>query len=153
MEDFSTIKRNLYDYCCDFVDGKIKTSQQILVSLKESASNETKSSAGDKHETGRAMMHLEQEKNAKQLNEALKLRQVLDRIDPAMYTDKIGLGSLVITDKGRFYFAVAAGKLSCEQKDYYAVSLSSPVANVFMGREVKDEVNFNGRSFRIEAIK
>ena len=55
---------------------KLKTQinfiQTQLGELKEANTNETKSTAGDKHETGRAMVHLEQEKLYSQLGQFQK---------------------------------------------------------------------------------
>jgi hypothetical protein len=41
--------------------------QKVLADLHHSASNETKSTAGDKHETALAMLQLEQENKRQQL--------------------------------------------------------------------------------------
>ena len=46
----------------DHMDKDLAEAKARMASLKESLGAESKSSAGDKHETGRAMIHLEQER-------------------------------------------------------------------------------------------
>ncbi len=54
--------------------------QQRLNDLKESGANETKSTAGDKHETALAMVQIEQANIRKQLEEALAQKVILEKI-------------------------------------------------------------------------
>ena len=61
-----TLKQKIHTHCLHLLDNKIAELQKILRSLGESAANDTKSSAGDKHETARAMIHIEQETITKQ---------------------------------------------------------------------------------------
>ena len=66
------LKKLLYNYCESFLKRKLTNYQNQKKELFESLESETKSSAGDKHETGRAMIQLEIEKLGKQ-------RQVVDQ--------------------------------------------------------------------------
>jgi hypothetical protein len=66
------VKVELIKACYDFINRRIETIQGVISAAQDSANDETKSSAGDKYETGRAMMQLEIENNSKQLTEALK---------------------------------------------------------------------------------
>ena len=103
------MKKKLYELCLAFVDQRLGHIEQANATAKESANDETKSSAGDKHETGRAMAQLEQEKNAQQLNEALALREQLNKIDPLQRSSSIQPGSFVKTNLGNFYISISAG--------------------------------------------
>ena len=67
-----SIKLELYDFCLEFVDNRFQTIQNTIKEIQESLLSETKSSAGDKHETGRAMLQLEREKSGNQLVEIQK---------------------------------------------------------------------------------
>ena len=62
-----TLKESLFQQCEDFVNTRLQTIQIIISSHQKALSSETKSSAGDKHETGRAMLQLEMEKAGQQL--------------------------------------------------------------------------------------
>ena len=54
-------KAKLYDSCLKLVDERVAHIEDAMRNAQASANEETKSSAGDKYETGRAMMHLEKE--------------------------------------------------------------------------------------------
>ena len=60
------IKQQLYNLCLEFVDSRYQTIQNTINEIQVSLTSETKSSAGDKHETGRAMLQLEMEKAGQQ---------------------------------------------------------------------------------------
>ena len=69
-----------------YVHERIAATQEAIYTAQLSANEETKSSAGDKYETGRAMAQLEIEKNTAQLAEALKLKQMLKQISSIGFT-------------------------------------------------------------------
>src|SRR5438105_12399955 len=130
----SSIKAKLHAQCLSFVQRRIESAQQAMSSAQEAANSEEKSSAGDKYETGRAMAQIARDQSAQQLNDALKLKAVLDQINPALSSIKVGLGSLVITDQNRFYISISAGELIVEGKKYFAISLQSPIGQRLMGK-------------------
>ncbi|MDO6425302.1 hypothetical protein, partial [Saccharophagus degradans] len=70
---------------------------------QEDLNSETKSSAGDKHETGRAMLQLEMEKLGQQYQTVLTQKNVLQKIDVSV-KKKAQVGSLVGTTSGLNYF-------------------------------------------------
>jgi len=152
MDLYFNIKVKLFKEVLGLVNEKIMSNQNALNDLKESAESEAKSSAGDKHETGRAMIHLEQEKMTKQLVENTKLQQVLTSIDPSFLHDKVELGALVITDRLRFFVSVGLGKINSSGHDYYSISLSSPIIKAFIGKKIDDLVHFNGQLYKIILI-
>lgn len=144
-----TIKTALYDLCLDYVNQRIETASNAIKSARESANDDTKSSAGDKYETGRAMMQQEIDNNQLQLNEAKKLKIVLDQINPEKEFNTVQIGSLVITNKGNFYISVSAGQLKVDGGIYFAISSISPIGTKLMRLQVGSELNFNGKDFKI----
>jgi hypothetical protein len=82
-----SIKQQLYAKCLVFVEQRIATAQEAIASAQRSANEETKSSAGDKYETGRAMAQLEIEKSTLQLAESFKLKQFLEKMEVDQKTD------------------------------------------------------------------
>ena len=64
------------------LSNKIASLQEILEDTYKSTLDDSKSSAGDKHETSIAMVQLEQEKLTNQLNEFLKQQRILLSINP-----------------------------------------------------------------------
>ena len=152
MMNIKLIKIQLHKKCQEFIQDRINNFQEALQNSKDSANSEVKSSAGDKHETGRAMMQIEQEKNVKQLQEALELKNVLEKINPEMESNSVSSGSLVITDKGNFYIAISAGKAIIEGETYFLISNLSPISNCFKGAKAGEKRIFNGQSYLIQKI-
>lgn len=145
-------KKALYKLSHNLISEKVERNFQSLNELKESAGNETKSSAGDKHETGRAMVHLEQEKMTRQLAVNQQMMNVFEKIEPDQEMDTVGLGSLVVTDKMQFFVSVALGKVNHSGNECFLLSLNSPIVQAFTGMKIGDQVNFNGQSYTIEEL-
>ena len=119
----------------------------------EKASNDdTKSSAGDKYETGRAMMQQEKDRNTTQLNEANKLMVALNHISTKGNSVEAETGSLVITDNGKFYIAISAGVLTVGRESYFAVSPASPVGIKLKGLKAGDNFDLNGKKYKVEEV-
>ncbi len=144
-----TLKQELYSLCLAAVEKRISNAQSAFDSAKESANDDTKSSAGDKHETGRAMAQLEQEKTAHQLNEALELKKLLEKTDPSFVSKSVQSGSLVVTDKGNFYVSVPIGKLTFKKSDYFAISIASPIGGKIKSGKKNDTFEMNGVVYKI----
>ncbi|MCR6639975.1 MAG: GreA/GreB family elongation factor [Sporocytophaga sp.] len=148
-----SVKIKLYELCVAFVEQRIASSQKAIEHAQLAANEETKSSAGDKYETGRAMMQLEIEKQSVQLAEAMKLKHVLSQINPEKTTETIQSGSLVFTDQGNFYISISAGKLDLEGMTYFAVSPVSPIGALLIGKKSGDTILLNGKTFTIRKIE
>lgn len=58
-------------------------------------------------------------------------------------TERVQLGSLVITNKARFYISVSLGEFFFEGDRFYAISPESPMAQKMMGMKSGDEFTLN----------
>jgi len=148
----TTIKIRLHQKCNEINQQRVLQLKTTIQEAQNAANNETKSSAGDKHETGRAMAQLETEKLTKQLTEALKLEQTLNRINANESSKSIGLGSIVITDNGNFYLSISLGKVELENQLYFVISTLSPIGKLLIGKKENDTFSFNGKVYKIEKI-
>jgi LPS O-antigen subunit length determinant protein (WzzB/FepE family) len=146
------LKQKLYAECLKYVQTRIDTAQQSIQATQQAANEETKSSAGDKYETGRAMMQQETDRNMAQLNEANKLKVALNQISSNHISTAAEAGSVVITDNGNFYLAISAGALTIDGKAYFAVSPASPIGFKMKGLKKGDEFRVNGKDYRIEML-
>lgn len=147
------VKEELYEACKSFLNGRLNTVIERIANIQESLQSETKSSAGDKHETGRAMLQLEREKAGNQLLDIQKQQELFSRVAIDTSSDVARLGSLVTTDKGVYFLAISVGVITIDAKTYYAISPSSPIGNVLLGKKIGEEFSFNGRaSQRIKEI-
>jgi transcription elongation GreA/GreB family factor len=147
-----TIKQKVSKHYTTFVHEKVTLLQQTLADLKESGANETKSTAGDKHETALAMLQIEQANKRTQLQEALEQKAVLEKISNVTNTTKIVQGSLVKTNKGYFYISVAFGKAVINDMAVIAISPQSPLGAKLMGLRVHDAAEINGNVYLVEEI-
>lgn len=121
--------------------------------MQTSANNETKSSAGDKYETGRAMAQLEIAKNSIQLTEALGLRQKLALLGEKKITETVQTGSLVMTSRGNFYLAIPAGSCEIDGTTYFAISADSPVGSKLIGLKSGDSFVIRDARYSVLAVQ
>lgn len=148
-----TIKEDLYKQCILAIEGRLQTVKETIADIQKALLSETKSSAGDKHETGRAMLQLEREKAGKQLAEIQKLQQVLSKINVSQQSQHVSLGSIVYTTNANYFIAISAGELSVNDEVFYAISATTPIGRLIIGKMVGDEVVFNTNTFQIKEIK
>ncbi|MEO5976439.1 MAG: 3-oxoacyl-ACP synthase [Chryseolinea sp.] len=137
--DKNKVKQQLLRFCHDFVDHRVATASQAMVSAQQAANEEGKSSAGDKYETGRAMMQIERDQAAAQLSEALKLKKLLEGIDIERVTGRVALGSLVISKNMEIFLAIGIGKASIDGKEYLIVAPHSPLGKSLVNKGANDE--------------
>ena len=146
------IKISLHKECIDRLSERIKGIRDALTDAQQAANQETKSSAGDKHETGRAMMQLETEKLHAQLEQALIDQDKLNRIDPESVTTKTGEGSLLLTDHLNLYFSISTGKIEVDGVEYVTLSINSPLGMAARGCQAGDSFTFRGQQYTISSI-
>lgn len=153
MTDYKDIKAQLYARCLAYADQRIETARTAMEAAQEAANSETKSSAGDKYETGRAMAQRERDMSAAQLAEAQKLKKDMEPINADTQYESVQRGSLVITDQGNYFISISAGKISLNNVDYFAVSPASPVAAALIGRRAGEVVSFGNRKYSIKEVR
>lgn len=131
---------------------KISLLEKAIADLRESSSNETKSSAGDKYETTREMIKQEEHKISHQLNETKEQKALFELIDFNSSSNKINKGSLVKTNKGYFLLSLALGKMIVDGITVIAISLQSPLGKLLIGLQAKNSVVVNGMQYKVEEI-
>lgn len=148
-----TLKQKIYHHCLHIINDKVLALQQVLAGLKESGTNETKSTAGDKHETALAMLQIEQANVRGQLKEVLEQKAVLEKINPDLSPNIIVHGSLVKTTRGYLFVSVALGKAVIDGIAIVALSQQSPLGKQLMGLGVGDSTTINSNCYVIETIE
>ena len=152
MSELMALKRQLHDACREHLFKREQAIRGALQEAQAAANEETKSSAGDKHETGRAMMQLETEKLGAQLQEVLREQEKLQRIRPDKHCQSVEPGALVMTDKLQLYFAISAGKIVVGGQTYYALSLQTPLGKAALGRQEDESFAQLEQVYRIKKI-
>ncbi|MBK9530545.1 MAG: hypothetical protein IPO42_01885 [Chitinophagaceae bacterium] len=148
-----TLKQKIYDHYLQKINDRITQLQQVLADLKESGSNETKSTAGDKHETALAMLQIEQANTRSQLQEVSDQKVKLEKIDPALSAIVIVHGSLVKTNRGYLFISIAAGKITIDHSTVIALSPQSPLGQKLMGLKAGETAAINNTVYIIEHIE
>ena len=146
-------KPTLVSHCLHLLDASIAEIKHQMQELVTHAANDSKSSAGDKHETGRAMMQQAQEQLGKQLQEAEMKRASLARIQTLPTTETIGEGSLVITNENTLLLAAPLGKIHFEEKDVFIISMQSPLAQALKGKKNGDTIIFQQKQINILSVQ
>ena len=132
--------------CMTIVDAIIADITGQMQELVSEAQNDSKSTAGDKHETARAMMQLAQEQLGKQLLEAEFKRNTLTRLDAHATHTQVAEGSIVATTDNTLFIAAPLGKIHFEGKDVFVISAQSPLGKLLMGKATGESVSFNQRT-------
>ena len=146
------IKQALLNQCKLHVQSRLTTIQQTISSHQKALSSEAKSTAGDKHETGRSMLHLEIEKAGKQLFDIQQMKKVLTRIDISNTSSRVSLGSLVQTTEQTYFLSISSGKHTVKGNDFFAISIKSPIGKQMLGKQEGDFLFWNEKKTVIKKI-
>lgn len=143
-------KKRLLDICVSLVRDRVGQISGSLDEAREASFAETKSSAGDKYETGREMMRIQSDMRALQLYEAQDLLNRLERIDATQAHEKIRVGSVVWTTNGLYFVSQSIGQVSLDGFEYQTISLAAPMGKALKGLAAGDFAVF--RDQRIEIL-
>lgn len=135
---------------------KTKLSEKIqnfekLISDTRASSNDTKSSMGDKYETGRELLQQEVNNLQLQLNEILKQKDFLKTVLPKP-SDKAEKGAIVKTEKGLFFISVSLGEIKIDNQKVICISPESPLAKALNGKQKNEVFSINNIDQKIENI-
>lgn len=146
------LKQLLFEKCSDYVEARFSTIQSSIEEIQESLSSETKSSAGDKHETGRAMLQLEREKAGQQLAEIENVKNALAQINIEKTSETVIIGSLVYTSQFNYFIAISAGLLTVDSETFYAISSQTPIGQLLLGKRTGDSFIFREQVIVVKKI-
>jgi len=147
------LKHQVLDLLKSQLDTRVQAAQEAMQNAQDSANEETKSSAGDKYETGRAMAQIERDRHAQLFDQLRQERAVLDRIDPDFVFQRVGLGALVTTSVGVFFVSVSAGMVVIDGQKVIAMSPQSPLGASLMGKQAGDSFLFQQKRGVIEGLE
>jgi len=149
QKNMSLIKTAVYHHCESYLRQKAKGYLSQDQSLLESLDSEGKTSAGDKHETGRAMIQLEREKLAQQRERNDQDIKTLDALKNKTTTVHIAPGALVNTSLASYFLAVPADAFSHNDKKIYCISPQSPIGQLLLGKKAGESFSFRGNSIKV----
>ena len=147
------MKDKLIAYVKNHLDQRIQNSLAAMQAAQESANSESKSSAGDKYETSRAMGHLDREMHGRMYQQAQQERQIVERLDDTIIYKKGALGAFIKTSMGDFFLSVSIGQVEIEGNKIMIISPQSPIGALLIGKIVGDSFNFRGKEMVIEMVE
>ena len=145
----SQLKQQIHASTLATLEGKIAALKKSIADLQQAASEDTKSSAGDKFETSREMMKLEIEKNNVQLRQLNSMKQLLAKCKPDQPSEEIRLGALVKSNEGLYYFAAPLGKVEAAGESCFVLSLASPIGKALLGKKAGESIAFMKREIEV----
>ncbi len=146
-------KKDIHEILANDLESRINTLQSEFKIYMESAANESKSTAGDKHDTSKSMMQLEQEKLSAQLSQLREQKKVLSQIDPSKRHQVVGFGSLVETNHGKFYISISSRSITHQSEQINYISIISPIGRAMQSKSNGFEFSFMGKHYIIQDIQ
>ncbi|RZK50234.1 MAG: 3-oxoacyl-ACP synthase [Pedobacter sp.] len=148
-----SIKIDLIADCKQLILAKIDTANEAIQLAEEALLSDTKSSAGDKFETGREMAQQEISRTKRILLESqhqlFQIKQLEAAVTPA---PKVQAGSLIITNQGMFFLGVSLGMVLSNTNQVMVISTVSPMGKILLGKKVGEGFDFLHKNFQILEI-
>lgn len=145
-------KRKVHDESLRIVMERIQENTKAIHEARESLEEDTKSSVGDKYETGREMAQQEMDKLQLALDHLTHMRDILWRMDPEKQVSSVELGALVQTTVTDIYVAASVGRVKVDDRSVNVISFSAPLIQALRNAKTGDTVEFNGVEYKIGNI-
>ena len=142
-------KHQLKNACIQLLNERIANIEQAMLDARESANSEEKSSAGDKYETSRAMGHLAQEMQSKQLEDARQELDFINRLHVDSLCSSVANGAVVICHDFVFFISLGLGQTELRNIRITFLSPKAPLANFLHQKRKGDSFMFNARKIEI----
>jgi hypothetical protein len=120
-------KKTILQHIINELKAQLSSFQKDYKGLQAALSNETKSSAGDKYETGREMITQEINKVLDQINKQEIFIQKLQKIDPDRTIKQAADTALIETSMGTFFIGLPLGIVQLADEKIFFISVQSPI--------------------------
>ena len=134
------------------IDKKVLASRKYMESIERSIHSESKSTAGDKHDTSRELMQQERNKAAQNLSNQLAIQKTLIQLKLIDANVAIGFGSLIETQDHVIFIGLALGKINYLNREIVCISPLSPLARSLEGMQVGEVCAFNKVVYEIKQL-
>lgn len=137
-------------------DWLLNQEKRLIASIDmaaEAAREDSKSSAGDKYETGREMAQQEITKLQNQLLLNRQHQAQLIEIKEQKHAEIIVNGSLISTNLRVYFLGMALGEIKVEGLSVFAISQQSPIGQLLLKKQKGDKIQLNGRLEEILSVE
>lgn len=149
----NTFKEKIYQTAIAQVKEKINLLKAERKAINDGILEDTKSSAGDKFETGRETMSrdlMTVENQLKQANfefdELCRLQAIKE---PSISVQE---GSLVQLGNDKYLISISLGQIIVDDQKLFMLSKNSPLGEILVGHKKNERVEFRGRNLQITEL-
>lgn len=146
------LKEALLLMCVKHVKDRKTKILEFISTIEDSLFEEGKSTAGDKHHTGRALLQIQRENTGMQLLAIENTETILRKITVYKKSDMARMGSLVLTKNANYFLSISAGMVSVNGGNYICISAGSPIGQLLLGKKKGDSYSFSGKHVIIEEV-
>lgn len=148
------IKEAFIQYLEEQLSGKIRSLQHELDQLRTDIASDSKSTAGDKHETSRAMAQLEMEKLGKQLSDYQQQLQWVRQLQLQEHnsSETVTVGSLIQLSNGWYFLGPGIGKINYPENSVFCISMQSPIGQQLLNKKIGQEITLPNLNLKIVSI-
>lgn len=149
---FPMDKKAFHQFLVDKITKDLQELKGQVLDLQNELKNDTKSTAGDKHETSRAMNQIEQENIGKRIHETELNLQQLMKLDPLQSMSSAQMGALLQTTMGNLYLGVSLGNIQWEQQSIFCISFNAPIAKVLLHLKEGESFSWQNNTYTLTQI-
>ncbi len=140
-------KADIHQVCMVKQQQLIENFEKEIASLKkELFTHDFSQSQGDSSSIERNELLARYESELIFLNKELL---ILKSIDPSEETEKVELGSVLVTDQRIFYVCVSIEQFEVNGQDIFGLSVSAPIYEVLSQTSKGEKITFNGIDYKI----
>lgn len=124
----------------DHLEVAIKDSEVSILQIGQ---------VSDMFDTQRMQMIQNRDMYAGQLKGEVELLETLHKIDLSVKADKVGFGTIVITDKQKVFISIGLGKIKIENEEFYAISAQVPFYTAIKDKKIGEDAIFRDQKIKI----
>ncbi len=144
------LKSRLLAECVSIMAESAKNAKAAMDDAQSNANEET-GATEEKFESFREQLQRDRDMYARQYQERILNLRLLQTLDTKQ-TSKVGLGTVVVTDKQNFFVATSIGSLKFEKETYFVISTASPLYLAMEDKVIGESFDFRGQKHLIKDI-
>lgn len=144
-------KQSIKDTCIANLSQQLTEIQQTIDDLQMAANNETKSTAGDKHDTTKTVLQQQIEIQKGQLQTVQKTKLLAQAL-PIKINEKPAIGSLITANNQLYFIGLGLGLKKIGNIEVILLAPNAPLAQFFIKLVPKTTGTFNGKDYCITKI-
>lgn len=143
-----SVKEKLIEEATSLVQQRLASIDVELKKIQDDANSETKSSMGDKYETGRAMAQNEKSKLNQNKSQFVNHLQTINKLKFSK-SKTVEFGSVVETNQLNIFLSTALGELTIDNKKYFCISPLTPLGQILKDKTIGNTFDFNKQNWEI----